>query len=111
MFRKNNNRNKKVEENIQTFQKAEKNQSFEYVDDYLDDDEELDGANRAIRYSIKCLEMTRKVAVDNSSFMSKIDIAVRVSSVGANNSSLLSRASNLMARKSENKSRVELAQP
>ena len=47
------------------------------MDDYLDDNEELEGANRAIRYSIKCLEMNRKVVAENSSFMSMI--AKRVS--------------------------------
>ena len=67
-----------------------RNSDFEF-DDHIDDEEECAGCDRAIRYSIKCLDFQMMIAEK-----SLLDIINKKSSSGKK-ASLLNRASSLMA--------------
>lgn len=74
---------------------SRRDSDFEFIDDHIDDEEECAGANRAIKYSIRCLDFHMMMA--EKSLLEQIS----KSSSSGNKASLLSRASSFMINTKE----------
>lgn len=71
---------------------------WEHCDDHIDEEEECGGANRAMRFSIKCLESQKMLPASG--------VSVEKDLLNKTGSSMLSRASRVISSSKDNVARI-----